>query len=93
MILRLEHVQHVWPERLRRLHNVRARRIGFPRDRKGRGRTMHDDAIPDECVHELRRGREVRLIGRQNEPARITRLGFAQKCLELFDGRAASTAA
>ena len=33
MILRLEHVEHVRAERLRRLHDVRAGRIGLARDR------------------------------------------------------------
>ena len=59
MILRLEHVEHVRPERLRRLHDVRAGRILLAGDRERRGRAMDGDAGLDQRVDELRRGQEV----------------------------------
>ena len=93
MILRLEHVEHVRPERLRGLHDVRAGRIAScPATVNARGRAMDGHAGLDQRVDELGRGREVGLIRRQDVAARIAQAGIAQELLELRR-RAAATAA
>ena len=69
MILRLEHVHHVRPERLGRFHDERVRRIRLAVHGERRRRAQDRDAGLDERVDELRRGAEVRLIGRDDERA------------------------
>src|SRR5579883_2990686 len=71
MILRLEHIQNVRPERLCRFHHPRSRRITFARDLETARRAHNYDAVLDESVDELRRRRKIRLVSRQNVPARI----------------------
>ena len=78
MILRLEHVHDMRAERLRGLDHVRSRRIRLPCHRERRGRTVNDDAGLDQDVHELGRGEEVRLIGGQDEAARIAHLRIVE---------------
>ena len=92
MILRLEHVEHVRPERLRGLHDVGAGRIVLAGDRERRGRAVHGHPGLEQRVDELGRRRKIRLVRRQNEAARVPRRRIAQELLEVF-GRAAATPA
>ena len=72
VILWLEHVEHVGPERLRRVHDIRARRIRLAAHGEVLRRAIHRDAHVPQRVHELRGGREVGLIRGDYVAARIT---------------------
>ena len=83
MVLRLEHVEHVGAERLRRLHDVRPRGIRLAGDREvGRG-AVDLDAGPEQGVDELRRRQEVRLVRRHDVPARVTARRVVEEAGEL----------
>ena len=71
MHLRLEHVHHVRTERLRRLHDVRARRILLAGDGEIARRSMHRDARLEQRIDEFRRRGEVRLVRRDDVAAGI----------------------
>src|SRR5204863_5375111 len=58
MVLRLEHVENVRAERLRRFHDKRSRRVGLPANLKRRRCPLYGDAVPDQRVHELYRGQK-----------------------------------
>ena len=90
VILRLEHVHHMGAERLRRLDDERSGGILLPADGERRRGAVRDDARLDQRVDELGGGEEVRLIGRQDEAARIARLRIAQHAVEDRDRRAAA---
>ena len=83
VILRLEHVEQVRAERLRRLEDVRPGRVLLAAGREGRGGAVRGEAGLDHDVHELRRGEEVALAGRQHVGARIAPLGLAQQLVVL----------
>ena len=87
MVLRLEHVHHVRPERLRRLDDVRVRRIRLAVHGERRRRAVDRDAGLDQRVDELRRGAEVRLIRRDDEAARIAQLRRRQRRVERVSRR------
>src|SRR5690242_18064793 len=71
VILRLEHVEHVGPEGLRRLHDERAGRIRLSVDREWTRRAENRDADVAQRVDELRRCREVWLVCRDDVAARV----------------------
>ena len=71
VILRLKHVHHEGTERLRGLHDVGPGRIRLARDLERRGGAFDRDAVAHEGVDKFHRRREISLIGRQNEAARI----------------------
>ncbi len=92
VVLRLEHVEHVRPERLVRLHDVRARRIAVGADAHLGGGLAHLDARLDERVHELDRGREVGLVGRDDVAARVTVRRIVEHLLVQLGGRGEAAA-
>ena len=71
MHLWLEHVEDVRTERLRRIHDVRPGRILLPAQGECARRTLDRDASLTKRIDELRRGREVRLIARNDVATRI----------------------
>jgi hypothetical protein len=75
VVLRLEHVHHVRPERLVGHDDVRAGRITLPVHGELGGRLMHGDTRLEERVDELRRRREVWLARGEDVPARIAERG------------------
>ena len=92
MVLRLEHVEHVGPECLRGLDDVGAGRVVLARHGERGRRAMNRHAGLDERVDELGRRREVGLVGRKDETARVARRGIAQELLEIL-GRTSAAAA
>ena len=60
--LRLEHVQHVRPEGLRRVHDVRAGGILLAPRAELLRRALDGDARLEQCVHKLRGRRKIRLV-------------------------------
>ncbi len=84
MILRLEHVENVRPERLRHLHDIRTGGVLLAARAERRARAMDLDAGLDQRVHELRCGQEVGLIGRQDVRARITPFGTLHQLVVLI---------
>src|SRR5204862_4519635 len=84
-ILRLEHVEHMGPECLRRLHDERAGRVGLPVHREGARRPKYADADVSERVHKLRRRREVWLIRRNDVAACVALRGIAEHAVEKLD--------
>ena len=79
MILRLEHVEHVRPERLRGHHDERARWIALVRDVEVTRRAKDVDANCPESVHELCRRRKVSLRGRDDVSARVAQLRLPER--------------
>jgi hypothetical protein len=71
MILRLEHVHYVRPERLRGPHDERARWVGLSTRGERSSRPVDKYSSLEQCVHELRGRREIRLIRRKDVAARI----------------------
>ena len=63
MVLRLEHVEDVRPECLRRFHHVRTSGIALPVDGKSGGAAIDLDARLDQRVDEFRRRQKIRLVG------------------------------
>jgi hypothetical protein len=85
MILRLEHVEDVRPERLRGLHDVGPGGIGFATDVEWRRCAVHLHAVLDQRIHELGGGQEIALIRRQHIRPRIAPLGPQHQLLVLID--------
>src|SRR5687768_1789967 len=90
VILRLEHVEHVRPEGLRRLHDVGSSGVALAAYVEGRRGAVDRHADLDQRVDELRRGREVWLIRRQDVATRIPLLRRAQ-CAPVLHGKTART--
>ncbi len=82
MILRLEHVHHMRPERLRGLHDIGVRRIRFAAHGERCRGTVNRDARLHQRVHELRGGAEVGLIRREDEAARVAQLRGRQRGIQ-----------
>src|SRR6266550_4465688 len=73
MILRLEHVDDVRPERLRGFYDVGAGGIILPGYRERASCPLNIDSILHESVHKLHCGRKIRLVRRNDVATRITR--------------------
>jgi hypothetical protein len=71
MILRLEHVEHVRPERLRGADHEGTRRVARPIDAERLARALDSYPILQQRVDELGRGQEIGLIRWNDIPARI----------------------
>src|SRR5207244_13625217 len=83
MILRLEHVEHLRPECLRSLDDIRAARISFAASRELCCRPKHCHPIPDESICKLCCRQKIDLVRRHDVPARIAKRGIT-KILETF---------
>ena len=92
VLLRLEHVEHVRPERLRRLHHERPGGIAAALHGEIRRGTLHGDAGREQRAGKLHRGQEVGLVGRQDVAARIALPRVAEDALEDLGRHRASTA-
>ena len=79
VLLRLEHVEHVRAERLRRLHHERPGGIALPLHREAARGAMHGDAGLEQRAGELDRGQEIRLVGRQDVAARVALARVAEE--------------
>ena len=79
MVLRLEHVEDVGPERLGGPDHVRPRRVAL----SGRLEVAHGaldrDPVLDERVHELGRGGEIGLVGGDDVAARVAPGGLVEQ--------------
>ena len=95
MILGLEHVEHVRPERLCGHHDEGTVRIGLARGGERARGAVHGDVDLTQRVDELDRREEIGLVRRNDVPARIAVLRLPQLGPELpvSLGRAAAAAA
>ena len=93
VILRLEHVEHVRTERLRRLHHVRAGEVLLSAGGKSGGGAVHDNARLLKRDKELLRREQVRLVAGNHIAARQPHVRRAEQLevLLLRARRAATT--
>ena len=90
MILRLEHVHHVRPECLVGSHDVRPCRIRASGDDKHARRALDRHARFHESVDEFHCGGKIRLIGGNDEAARIAPFRAFQQAMLFLSYRARS---
>src|SRR6185436_6225102 len=86
MVLRLEHVEHMWSKRLRGLHDERARRVALVASLESGGRVMDRNSCLEQRLDELRRRQEVWLIGRQDVGACVSTGWVTELALEVATG-------
>ena len=78
MVLRLEHFADHGAEGLIGLDDVRSGGIFFAGDFECGRRFQHGEAVLEQRVDELRRGREIRLIGGHDVAARVAEIRIVQ---------------
>src|SRR6187200_1681172 len=83
VVLRLEHVEHVWSKRLRGLHDERARRVALVASLERGGRAMDRHSRLEQRFDELRRCEEVGLIGWQDVGACVSMGRVTELALEV----------